>query len=66
MGIGGNMDATGLPASWTVESWKTAKAAAVGVLRGCLWGQVGEEWSVLSSSVEKGAIWGHALWDQEK
>lgn len=45
---------------------KQPKAAAVGVLRGCLWGQVGEEWRVLSSSVEKGAIWGHALWDQEK
>lgn len=66
MGIGGIMDGTGVPASWAVESWKTAQGHCSGSAKGLSLGQVGEEWSVLSSSVEKGAIWGHALWDQEK
>lgn len=66
MGIDENMDPMGVPASLALGSWETSQScgsrSAKGPFLGAVEGGVaGEGWRILSSSVEKAAIWGHPL-----
>lgn len=66
MGIDENVDSMGVPASLALESLKTPQSRGSGSTKGPFLGAVeggvaGEGWTILSSSVEKAAIWGHPL-----
>lgn len=66
MGIDENVDPMGVPASLALESWEAPQSRGSGSAEGPFLGAVeggvaGEGWRILSSSVEKAAIWGHPL-----